>query len=177
MKKISQIFIVFITLFFMFLNGCQVTEPEEVVAPEEEILSKYRHISLLTHLQLVKVMAATAKYHNFQKALNDGYADIEVVMPNMGHHFLKSEYLDNKFDLTQPEILVYSKNPKNNKMTLVAVEYAVPIELLPDGPPEGFWGDADEWDENLNFGLWTLHAWIWKYNPDGVFAPFNPNVP
>ncbi len=24
---------------------------------------------------------------------------------------------------------------------------------------------------------WTLHVWIWRANPDGIFAPFNPNVP
>lgn len=24
--------------------------------------------------------------------------------------------------------------------------------------------------------LWTLHAWIWKDNPDGVFAPTNPTL-
>ncbi len=25
--------------------------------------------------------------------------------------------------------------------------------------------------------LWALHTWIWLWNPDGVFAAFNPNVP
>jgi len=43
--------------------------------------------------------------------------------------------------------------------------------------PEGFTGDDDHWQRNDTFGLWTLHAWIWYRNPDGVFADFNPRVP
>ena len=30
---------------------------------------------------------------------------------------------------------------------------------------------------NQTFQLWTLHAWVYEYNPDGVFAAFNPRVP
>jgi hypothetical protein len=40
--------------------------------------------------------------------------------------------------------------------------------------PEGFTGTDDVWDNNTAFQLWTLHAWIWLANPDGIFAPFNP---
>ena len=29
--------------------------------------------------------------------------------------------------------------------------------------------------ENTNFA-WTLHAWIWKPNPSGLFMPWNPSV-
>ena len=25
-------------------------------------------------------------------------------------------------------------------------------------------------------GFYTLHAWIWQYNPAGLFAHWNPNV-
>jgi hypothetical protein len=73
---------------------------------------------------------------------------------------------------------VYNKLP-NGKFQLVAVEYGVPIDPQhPDVPPAGFTGAADEWDFNtLNLGLWTLHAWVWKTNPNGVFAMTNPNVP
>jgi hypothetical protein len=24
--------------------------------------------------------------------------------------------------------------------------------------------------------VWTLHAWVWKGNPDGVLEPWNPTV-
>lgn len=25
-------------------------------------------------------------------------------------------------------------------------------------------------------GIWGLHAWVWKHNPDGMFADWNPEV-
>ena len=107
-------------------------------------------------------------------ALADGYADINVVMPRMGHHFLKQSQLDATFDPERPEILVYA--PNGSGFRLVAVEYAVPIALSAT-PPAGFQGDADVWDRNETFGLWTLHAWIYEPNPDGVFEPFNRVIP
>jgi hypothetical protein len=58
----------------------------------------------------------------------------------------------------------------------VAVEYAVPLDLALTSP-EGFSGEDDVWDRNTTFGLWTLHAWVWRHNPDGVFAPMNPRMP
>jgi len=38
-------------------------------------------------------------------------------------------------------------------------------------------GHADQWDPNQTFQLWTLHAWVYEFNPDGVFAPFNRAFP
>lgn len=57
----------------------------------------------------------------------------------------------------------------------MAVEYAVPVGLSPKAP-NGFPGKADQWVVNEAFQLWVLHAWIWEYNPDGVFAHHNPRV-
>lgn len=88
---------------------------------------------------------------------------------------MKSDILDSNFEVGKPELLVYNKTA-DGQFVLVAVEYAAPLELLPDAPPSGFAGSADMWDRNITFGIWTLHAWIWKYNPDGVFAPMNPTV-
>jgi hypothetical protein len=94
----------------------------------------------------------------------------------MGHHLLKQELLDSGFDPESPELLVYADDPCGGSLQLVAVEYAVPLELSQKAP-QGFFGKSDVWDVNDDFGLWTLHAWVWKFNPDGVFAPFNPQVP
>jgi hypothetical protein len=70
---------------------------------------------------------------------------------------------------------VYNRK-SNGHFELVAVEYAVPIELSPNHAPAGFTGSADVWDRNEGFGLWLLHAWVWHFNPDGVFNPTNPLV-
>jgi hypothetical protein len=125
--------------------------------------------------ELQRARRATARYHDIRNAVADGYVDINVVIPNMGRHFLKDSLLDARFEAERPELLVYSPH-ENGRMELVAVEYAVPLELSP-AAPDGFRGAADQWFADHRFGLWTLHAWTWKDNPDGVFRPTNTRVP
>src|SRR5262245_26918029 len=126
-------------------------------------------------LQLDQARDAASKYLDVDDALAAGYADIGLFVPNMGWHYLKESLLDGKFDWTKPELLVYADDPCGGKRKLVAVEYAVPLSLSRKAPI-GFIGRADEWDANQQFQLWTLHAWLYEYNTDGVFAPFNPRV-
>jgi hypothetical protein len=125
--------------------------------------------------ELALARASTAKYHNIQKALADGYVDIDLYIPQMGWHFLNPGYLDENFEIDKPELLVYADKPGGG-YRLVAVEYAVPLALSTTAP-EGFTGDEDVWHENTGAGLWTLHAWVWLHNPNGIFADFNPQVP
>jgi hypothetical protein len=131
--------------------------------------------SLTTFLELLQARAATAKYRDFEKARADSFVDINVVVPNMGYHFMKSAIVDAKFEITKPEILVYNKR-LDGSFELLAVEYAVPISVTPDVAPEGFTGSADVWERNTVFGLWLQHAWIWRFNPDGIFHDTNPLV-
>jgi hypothetical protein len=125
--------------------------------------------------ELADARSATARYQDVQRALRDGYVDIGVVLPNMGRHFLNDSLLDNKFEAGRPELLVYMED-LGGRMKLVAVEYAVPLTLTTT-PPEGFAGKADAWFADDRFQLWTLHAWIWRDNPDGIFNPTNRRVP
>lgn len=127
-----------------------------------------------TDAELASVRDATARFAVLDNALAAGYADIDVVMQNMGYHYLNADLLDATFELERPEILVYAPDA-TGVMKLVAVEYAVPLSLSTN-PPAGFTGNGDVWDRNETFQLWTLHAWVHLDNPDGVFAPFNPNV-
>jgi hypothetical protein len=166
----------------LFTAGCE--SQNSLVNPvDDDILLKGNSLeSYLTpssnstlNKELALVRASTAKYHNIQKALADGYVDINLYIPNMGWHYLNNDLLDGTFEVDKPEFLVYSEKP-NGGFRLVAVEYAVPLELSVD-PPEGFTGDQDVWFENLDAELWTLHAWVWLHNPDGIFADFNPNAP
>lgn len=134
--------------------------------------SNNSHLSFRTIFELRQAKAATAKYQDIENAIADGYVDIAVDVENMGHHFMKLSLVDGVFDHKRPEILVYNKD-KNGKQRLVAVEYAIPLS---EPKPEGFTGDADVWDGNTGFGLWLLHAWVWEYNPAGVFKSTNSNV-
>ena len=125
--------------------------------------------------QLERARNATARYHDVRKAVADGYVDINVVRPNMGRHFLKEGLVDGTFDVEHPELLVYSPDA-NGKLQLVAVEYAVPLAAS-EAAPEGFEGSADTWVPDMQFPLWTLHAWVWSPNPAGVFNATNSRVP
>ena len=131
----------------------------------------YTGLDQKTVWELQQAKIATARYNNFDNATDDGYVDINVVVPEMGYHFLKPDNLDNTFEYNKPEILVYNKE-ENGRMKLVAVEYATPLSQT---PPTGFTGDNDHWSIYQGV-LWTLHAWVWEYNPAGVFNPTNPLI-
>ncbi|MBP1631592.1 MAG: hypothetical protein H6Q15_2485, partial [Bacteroidetes bacterium] len=49
----------------------------------------------MAELQLAKI--ATARYNNIENAIADGYVDINIVVPGMGHHYLKVENLNETF--------------------------------------------------------------------------------
>lgn len=127
-------------------------------------------------VQVELVRHATARFLDEQQAIDEGYVDISVFYPNMGHHYLKPELLDDKFSLEKPELLVYADDPCSGGRRLVAIEYAAPLALLKDAPA-GFVGTDDVWTVNQQFQLWTLHAWLFEYNPAGVFASHNVRVP
>jgi hypothetical protein len=147
------------------------------IKTDVELLNYYTGLDFQTLQELQQARAATARYRDINNAFRDNYKDIGLVMPNMGYHFMKTEFVDAVFDPKKPELLVYNKK-EDGSFELGAVEYAVPIDPnSPNTPPDGFTGINDEWDFNtLNTGLWTLHAWVWKNNPDGVFKMTNPLV-
>jgi len=169
------------------ISSCKKSETETVVEDKvtssasrneetgRNVLLEYAGMSSQTLWELQQARAATARYRNFDNAIADQYVDINVIVPEMGYHYLKLDNLDAGFDMRKPEILVYNRE-ENGHMELVAVEYAVPISLSPNTAPAGFTGTQDVWYYNTYFGLWLLHAWVWSYNPDGVFHPTNPLV-
>ena len=85
---------------------------------------------------------------------------------------MKTSLIDATFDIRHPEILVYNGLDTGNPV-LVAVEYAVPLDLP---KPGGFIGSSDIWNGTSGFPFWLVHAWVWKYNPAGVFNWTNPSV-
>ena len=172
---------------FLF-TGCKksgVSEPASETQPLSNkavnanpiFFNNNQDLDWQTLWELQQARSASARYLDIRNAFKDGYEDIGLVMQNMGYHFMKFKLVDSVFDIRKPELLVYNKNEEGS-FVLGAVEYAVPINPQSrDTPPEGFTGKADEWDFNTNnSGLWTLHAWVWKNNPDGVFNMTNPTV-
>jgi hypothetical protein len=173
MKRLHRTFTL-AALIGVILAGCGLFGIEGRAAPRPN--DGEQGLSPATWRELARARMATARYHNISRAIADGYVDIDVVIPNMGFHYLRPAILDETFDIEKPELLVYAFINNDNRPKLVAVEYAVPTSLS-ETAPEGFTGDSDHWHRQDQFGLWTLHAWLWYPNPDGVFAELNFRVP
>jgi hypothetical protein len=132
-------------------------------------------LSRATKKELARALEATEKYHEVEEALEDGYVNFGY-RPGEGFEYVNERLVDCTFDPEQPEVLHYVLS-RHGRLRLVGVEYAVPIECS-DTAPEGFTGDADEWEfmaEGLPF--WALNAWLWLPNRNGIFAePPHPQI-
>ncbi len=132
---------------------------------------------------LAEVRRATARYHDVNKAVADGYVPTQVCVPQMGLHYLNPPLLDDPaLDPTKPEIIIYAPGP-NGKLRLVAVEWwsaDLDQDLATDaGRPSLFGVPFDGPMPGHHPGMpvhFDLHAWIWKHNPAGMFTAFNPTV-
>jgi len=126
---------------------------------------------------LAAARAATAAYHDLESAKSDDFVPVFDCFalpegPAMGFHYVNPERAsDGVLDASQPELLIYLPN-SFGKMDLVAVEYLLPGD--PGDTPPVLYGRQLEYTPLV--ASWTLHAWIWRNNPDGMFADFNPSL-
>jgi hypothetical protein len=92
----------------------------------------------------------------------------------MGFHYGNTAFIDGTARVDQPELLLFEPQA-TGKPKLVAVEYIVPYSFhaRSAAPPVLFGQQFKQVDA---FQLWGLHVWIWKLNPSGLFAPWNPQV-
>jgi hypothetical protein len=180
MKKMFSSFTALLVIIII-ITGCEQSSVDNPVSTEGSLQKNPSLLGTVSsaasnailNKELALARSSTAKYHNIESALADGYLDINLYIPHMGWHFLNPAYVDGVFEVDKPELLVYANKPGGG-YRLVAVEYGVPLSFP---MPDGFTGDEDMWTENLDAGMWTLHAWIWLNNPDGVFHPHNTRVP
>ncbi len=127
---------------------------------------------------LVDAKQATARYHNIQNALDDGFFQASPCVSHptlgtMGFHFINlSRILNPALSPDEPEVLLYLPD-EDGTMRLVAIEYVVPFGLASE-PPVLFGQTFHTDGPPLN--QYSLHVWAWRNNPSGVFAPFNPKL-
>jgi hypothetical protein len=137
---------------------------------------------------LRRARAATRRFRNVAAARAAGYSAIgecaqDPKYGGMGIHYANAELIaDGRLDVTKPEILVYQPMP-SGRLRLGAIEY--------------FQMDADQdlatdHDRPYQFGLpfdgpmlghepgmpihYDLHVWLYRHNPAGRFALWNPRV-
>lgn len=126
---------------------------------------------------LAGVRQATDAFHDLNAATAAGYQKLLPCFDlpgvgGMGQHFVNTSLLDATVDANHPEALVYEVD--GNRLQLVAVEYIVPWQAWVSLTPPQLYGRSFFRVDSLH--LWALHAWIWRPNPLGMFANYNPNV-
>ena len=133
----------------------------------------------LANTELLKsVRAATSRFNSTTQAIKAGYEpdDHCVSVPGlggMGYHWANFSLVDPVFDPLKPEVVLYETGPDGN-LRLVAVEYIV----IKAGQAWPMFGDHAFVDGGTPVPVphWSLHVWIHKENPSGIFVSFNPNV-
>ena len=130
--------------------------------------------------QIAALRRATALFQRIDVAMAAGWSDeitgcLESTTGGMGYHYVNFDLLlDDQVDPLRPEAMIYEPQ-KNGRLRLVAVEYVIPEAFLPrTAEPPVVLGQHMHFDEAN--GVWALHVWLWRHNPDGMFADWNPQV-
>ncbi|HKW07700.1 MAG TPA: hypothetical protein VJS19_09055 [Candidatus Dormibacteraeota bacterium] len=124
------------------------------------------------------VRDATARFHSTEQAVRANYGPLLSCFDlpgvgGMGQHYIDTSRLDGSIDQNRPQALVYEVRPHGLK--LVAVEWIIPWQFwVPSTAPRL---QGHQFTSVTSLHLWALHAWIWKPNPLGTFANYNPRVP
>ena len=143
--------------------------------------------------ELAQVERATARFRSVEAALEDGYelgyvngSGTRIITgciahPTagaMGYHYFNKELVDDLVvDTLKPEALVYAPQP-HGRLKLAAVEWVVPG---PNSNPPGVSEPPSVLGMEMHIlvpavGFYIMHAWVFKNNPAGVFADWNPKV-
>jgi hypothetical protein len=143
--------------------------------------------------ELAQVRRVTARYHRLEEALEAGYelgwvngSGVRIITgcvsnPTagaMGYHYFRPQLMaDNAVDPLEPEVLVYESTPDGGRK-LVAVEWVV---RGPNTNPPGVPTAPSVLGMPMHIlvpavGFWIKHAWVWKHNPAGMLADWNPEV-
>jgi hypothetical protein len=135
---------------------------------------------------------ATAAFNDPAAALAAGYdlltdaADIACIDQlgegAMGIHFVKGSLVQaGTIDAARPQALVYERTPEG-RLQLAALDYVVlqaGWDVAHAEPPALFGEEFMLTPVDNRYGLpafYSLHAWIWKDNPRGMFSMWNPSA-
>lgn len=168
---------------FLTVGGCGGDETSTPTAATERWLSPALAPEVAADpsvaQDLATVRRVTAAFHDTSTSAHAGWgAQITGCMESpeggMGFHYGNVAYIDGTARVDQPELLLYEPE-SNGRLRLVAVEYIIPYAFHSrDAAPPVLFGK--EFKQVDAFGLWGLHAWVWKNNPSGMFADWNPEV-
>jgi hypothetical protein len=115
---------------------------------------------------------------DFAQAAPMGYS--EAITPcwfhkdngGQGVHYARLPF-DSAVVMMDPEAVMYEPQQGGGQQ-LVGIEYIVPFDQWKSTTPPTVLGEQLHRNEALK--LWVLHAWLFRDNPSGMFADWNPNV-
>ncbi len=164
------------------LGGCRGAQtPTEATAHFTSQPAASASFGADVNKDLATLRQVTAQFQQFEKATAAGWsAQITGCMTDangaggMGFHYGNTNLINGSVSVDKPQLLLYEPE-KNGRLRLVAVEYIIPYSFHGRGEaaPVLF---GQEFKQTDAFQLWGLHAWVWKENPSGMFASWNPKV-
>ena len=164
----------------VLLAGCDgAPVPTENAAHLAAARPAYQSAAALER-DLATLRRVTAPFHDFEVASDAGWSApitgcmTDPTLGGMGFHYGNVGLIDGVARVDEPELLLYQP-VRNGRLQLVAVEYIIPYTFVSrDSPAPELFGQ--KFQQNDVFQLWGLHVWVWKQNPSGLFAPWNPRV-
>ena len=142
----------------------------------------------LNNRDLAVIRQATAAYLQINAASADGFQQMSPCVSSqlgrggMGFHYgIPARMFDDVIDPANPELLNYEPQ-KDGSMRLGAVEYFVAQaawDATHSEPPSIGGREFDFVPLGAVPGLpahYSLHIWVWRNNPSGMFELFNPKV-
>jgi hypothetical protein len=148
---------------------------------------------------LAQVRRATARYHRVEAAEAAGYrlgwvngagrliVNTCIARPAaagggaMGFHYFRADLMEtDDVDLLAPEVLVYAPD-EDGRLHLAAVEW---VARSATSNPPGVSTAPSVLGTQMHIiapapagpAFYLTHAWVWKDNPAGMFADWNPDV-
>ena len=158
------------------LAGCDDGGP---TAPDSAVPLNSTEAAATDGSALATLRRASAGYHDVNAAIADGFILLHgcEVRPGEGAvgvlYVHLDRFLDGVVDPASPDGLLYEEKP-NGKLRLAGVELAVPAAAWAGGGPPAFLGVPFQTEEE--FGALGLHIWLWKANPQGMFAQAHPGI-
>jgi hypothetical protein len=134
---------------------------------------------------LAELRRDLAPYQDVNRALADGFVPVsectESPAGGMGVHFLNPARAMAPIDPEKPAILLYA--PTADGYELMGAEWFqadADQDLSTDGDRPSLWGrpfNGPMLGHEPGMPIhYDLHVWLFKANPAGVFAPWNPSV-
>ena len=188
MKRITTTSITFAVALCVATTACQddTTSAEAVMAPTI-VQSNGASAAVTGEDNLADLRRVTARFHQIDAAKLAGYST--QITPcwahhsagGMGYHFGNTNLFDATVDLLNPETVIYEPQAGGH-MKFVGMEYIVPLDAWaaanhdlnnPNDVPQLL---GQKFTRHSFLPIFKLHIWLWRDNPSGTFADWNPKV-